>query len=140
VPAVKTTLEWNGDMSFAAELQGHRLSLDADARYGGKDRGPRPKPLVLTALGGCTGMDVVSLLKKMQMPYDALSVEVEGESREEHPQIYTRIHIRYILKGSRLDRGKIDKAIALSLDKYCAVTAMLAQSASISHEVVLNPA
>jgi putative redox protein len=139
VPAVKTTLEWSGDMSFAAELQGHHLSLDADARFGGQNRGPRPKPLVLTALGGCTSMDVVSLLKKMQMPFDALAVEVEGEAREEHPQVYTRIHIRYILKGSQLDRDKIDKAIALSLDKYCAVYAMLSKSVAISHEVQLNP-
>ncbi len=139
MPAVKTTLEWSGDMSFAAELQGHRLSLDADPRFGGKDRGPRPKPLLLTALGGCTGMDVVSLLKKMQMPFDALAVEVEGEAREEHPQIYTRILIRYILKGSQLDRDKIDKAIALSREKYCAVHAMLAPSVTIRHEVLLNP-
>jgi len=94
---------------------------------------------VLTALGGCTSMDVVSLLKKMQMPFDALAVEVEGEAREEHPQVYTRIHIRYILQGNQLDRDKIDKAIALSLDKYCAVHAMLSKSVAISHEVVLNP-
>lgn len=126
-------------MSFAAELQGHSLPLDADARFGGRDRGPRPKPLLLTALGGCTGMDVVSLLRKMQMPFDALSVEVEGEARAEHPQVYTRILIRYILKGSQLDRDKIDKAIALSRDKYCAVHAMLSPSVAISHEVVLNP-
>ena len=139
MPVVKTTLDWKGDMSFDAELQGHRLTVDADPRFGGRNRGPRPKPLLLTALGGCTGMDVVSLLKKMQVPFDALSVEVEGESREEHPQVYTRIHIRYILKGGGLDREKIDKAIGLSLDKYCAVHAMLAKAVPISHEVVLNP-
>jgi putative redox protein len=139
MPGVKTTLNWKGDMSFAAELQGHSIPLDADPKFGGRNRGPRPKPLVLTALGGCTGMDVVSLLKKMQMPFDALAVEVEGESREEHPQVYTRIHIRYILKGNQLDRDKIDKAIGLSLDKYCAVHAMLAESVTVSHEVVLNP-
>jgi putative redox protein len=139
MPAVKTTLEWNGGMSFATELQGHRLTVDAESRFGGQNRGPRPKPLVLTALGGCTGMDVVSLLNKMQMPFDALAVEVEGEAREEHPQVYTRLHLRYILKGNALDRDKIDKAIGLSLDKYCAVHAMLAKSVPISHEVVLNP-
>ncbi len=139
MPAVKTTLEYSGGLSFEAELLGHRLMLDADPRFGGQNRGPRPKPLVLTALGGCTGMDVVSLLKKMQMPFDALAVEVEGEAREEHPQVYTRLHIRYILKGKALDRDKIDKAVALSLDKYCAVHAMLSDSVAISHEVVLNP-
>jgi len=139
MPAAKTTLEWQGDMSFAAELQGHRLTVDADPRFGGQDQGPRPKSLLLTALGGCTGMDVVSLLKKMQMPFDSLAIEVEGEAREEHPQVYTRIHIRYILKGSALDQDKIKKAIGLSLDKYCPVTAMLSKTAAVSHEVVLNP-
>jgi putative redox protein len=139
MPAAKTTLEWQGDMSFATELQGHRLTVDADPRFGGRDQGPRPKPLVLTALGGCTGMDVVSLLAKMKVPFDALTVEVEGEAREEHPQVYTRIHIRYVLKGNALDREKIGKAVGLSLDKYCAVHAMLSKSVAISHEVVLNP-
>jgi putative redox protein len=84
-------------------------------------------------------MDLVSLLQKMKMPFDALAVEVEGEAREEHPQVYTRIKIRYILKGPELDRDKIDKAIALSLEKYCPVHAMLSKSAAITHEVVLNP-
>ena len=139
MPAVKTALEWSGGMSFETELAGHRLTVDADSRFGGQDRGPRPKSLVLTALGGCTAMDVVSLLRKMQVPFEAFSVEVEGEAREEHPQVYTRLHLRYILKGSALDREKIDKAIGLSLDKYCAVHAMLSKSVPISHEVVLNP-
>ena len=139
MPAVKSTLEWSGELSFAAELQGHRLDVDADPNFGGKERGPRPKHLVLTALGGCTGMDVVSLLKKMQMPFDSLAIEVEGEAREEHPQVYTRIHIRYILKGDALDQDKIQKAIGLSLDKYCAVAAMLSKTAAVGHEVLLNP-
>jgi putative redox protein len=82
----------------------------------------------------------VSLLQKMKMPFDSLAIEVEGESVDEHPQVYKRILIRYILKGAELDREKIDKAIALSLNKYCAVHAMLAGTAQITHEVVLNPA
>ena len=127
-------------MSFAVELQGHRFTVDADPRFGGKNQGPRPKHLVLSALGGCTGMDLVSLLQKMKMPFDSLAVEVEGESVEEHPQVYKRILIRYILKGAGLDREKIDKAIALSLQKYCAVNAMLSATAQVTHEVVLNPA
>jgi putative redox protein len=84
-------------------------------------------------------MDVVSLLKKMQMPFDSMAVEVEGEARDEHPQVYTRLHLRYILKGNALDRDKIEKAVGLSLDKYCAVHAMLVKSVTISHEIVLNP-
>ena len=138
--AVKTVLDWHGGMSFDVELQGHRFTVDAMEEFGGRNRGPRPKPLVLSGLGGCTGMDVVSLLGKMKMPFDGFTVEVEGESREEHPQIFTKITIRYIFTGKQLDREKIDKAIALSLQKYCGVYAMLANSAEITHQVALNPA
>jgi putative redox protein len=137
---VKTVLSWNGDMSFDVELQGHRFSVDANEEFGGKNRGPRPKPLLLSGLGGCTGMDVVSLLRKMKMPFDSFSLEVEGETTAEHPQPYKSITIKYILKGDNLDREKIDKAIALSLDKYCGVYAMLAKTAQITHQVILNPA
>jgi len=136
---VKTVLNWNGDMSFDVELQGHRFSVDANEEFGGKNRGPRPKPLLLAGLGGCTGMDVVSLLKKMKMPFDSFSLEVEGETASEHPQPYTTITIKYIFKGADLDRDKIDKAIDLSLKKYCGVYAMLSKSARISHQVLLNP-
>lgn len=137
---VKTVLNWNGDMSFDVELQGHCFSVDANEEFGGKNRGPRPKPLLLSGLGGCTGMDVVSLLRKMKMPFDSLSLEVEGETTEEHPQPYKSITIKYIFKGDKLDREKIDKAIALSLDKYCGVYAMLSKTAQINHQVILNPA
>jgi len=138
--AVKTVLDWQGGMSFDVELQGHHFVVDAAAEFGGKDRGPRPKPLLLSALGGCTAMDVVSLLGKMKVPYDRFSVEVEGESRSEHPQVFTRISIKYLFAGSQLDKEKIDKAIALSLEKYCGVYAMLSKAAEITHSVVLNPA
>ncbi len=135
----KSVLSWNGDMSFDVELQGHRFAVDADEQFGGKNRGPRPKPLLLSGLGGCTGMDVVSLLKKMKMPFDSFSLEIEGETAEEQPKPYKSITIRYIFKGDKLDREKIDKAIALSLDRYCGVYAMLSKAAQISHQVILNP-
>jgi putative redox protein len=136
---VKSVLSWNGDMSFDVELQGHRFAVDASEEFGGKNRGPRPKPLLLAGLGGCTGMDVVSLLKKMKMPFDSFSLEVEGETASEHPKPYKSITIKYIFKGGSLDREKIDKAIGLSLDKYCGVYAMLSKTAQINHQVLLNP-
>jgi putative redox protein len=136
---VKSVLSWNGDMSFDVELQGHWFSVDANEEFGGKNRGPRPKSLLLSGLGGCTGMDVVSLLKKMKMPFDGFSLEVEGEAAEEHPKSYTTITIKYIFKGDKLDPDKIKKAIDLSLQKYCGVYAMLSKTAQISHQVILNP-
>ena len=137
---VKSTLSWNGGMSFDVELQGHRFAVDADPEFGGQNRGPRPKPLLLAGLGGCTGMDVVSLLRKMKMPFDSFSLEVEGETAAEPPKPYQNITLKYIFKGGSLDREKIDKAISLSLERYCPVYAMLSKAARISHQVILNPA
>jgi putative redox protein len=126
-------------MAFDVELDGHHFMIDADEKFGGKNRGPRPKALLLSGLAGCTGMDVVSLLGKMKMPLDKFALEVAGELAEEHPKVYTDIVIRYIFYGKELDRNKIEKSINLSVDKYCAVHNMLAKSASVRHEIVLNP-
>ena len=134
-----TTLNWEEDLSFDVEIQGHHFKVDADENYGGKDRGPRPKPLLLTALAGCTGMDVASIVGKMRMPYDTFTVEVGGVSNDEHPIIYTKIHIKYIFTGSELDESKIEKAVNLSRDKYCGVSAMLEKASEVTHEIVLNP-
>lgn len=137
--AARTTVTWSEGMGFDVELDGHTFAIDAGEQFGGKNRGPRPKNLLLSALAGCTGMDVVSLLGKMKVPFDGFRLEVEGKVCDEHPKVYTDIAIRYIFTGSQLDRDKIDKAVTLSLDKYCGVTAMLGKTARISHEIILNP-
>ena len=135
----KTTVTWTEDLAFSVELDGHNFMVDADAEFGGKDRGPKPKGLLLSSLAGCTGMDVASLLTKMKMPFDDFALEVQGELAEEHPKSYTDIVIRYIFRGKDLDRNKIEKSIKLSLDKYCGVHAMLSKSANLRYEIVLNP-
>ena len=135
----KTTVTWAEDLAFSVELDGHNFMVDADAEFGGKDRGPRPKGLLLSSLAGCTGMDVASLLTKMKMPFDSFALEVEGEVAKEHPKSYTDIVIRYIFHGNELDRGKIEKSIKLSLDKYCGVHAMLKKAANLRYEIELNP-
>ena len=135
----KTTVTWTEDLAFSVELDGHNFMVDADAEFGGKDRGPKPKGLLLSSLAGCTGMDVASLLTKMKMPFDGFALEVQGELAEEHPKSYTDIVIRYIFRGKDLDRNKIEKSIKLSLDKYCGVHAMLTKSANLRYEIVLNP-
>jgi len=137
--ADKTTVRWESEMSFDVELHGHHFSVDADEEFGGRDRGPKPKGLVLSALAGCTGMDVVSILGKMRMPFDGFRVEVEGEIADEHPRVFTKIHIRYILTGDQLDEAKVERAVSLSCEKYCAVHAMLSKSSEVTHEILLNP-
>lgn len=135
----QTQLVLKEGMAFDVHVGEHICTFDADPEFGGKNYGPPPKPLLLSALGGCTGMDVVSILRKMKMPFDSFSVDVAGEMTQEHPKIYSKIRITYSFSGSSLDDGKIDKAINLSLDKYCGVAAMLRNSTEITYQVLKNP-
>jgi putative redox protein len=131
----KVSVNWSGDMAFEVELNGFKLTIDADEKVGGQNKGPRPKPLTLASLGGCTGMDVISILKKMRVEPDYFNIEVSGELTEEHPKYYHKIHIKYIFKGKDLDQAKIDKAVNLSQDRYCGVSELLRKGAELTHEI-----
>ncbi len=131
----KIELNWKNKMAFDAEVNGHIIPLDADERVGGEDKGARPKPLTLVSLGGCTGMDVVSILTKMRVELDAFNVSVSGELTEEHPKYFHKIHIVYTFKGKDLPMEKLEKAINFSQDRYCGVTAMLDKVAEMTHEI-----
>lgn len=122
-------------MSFETELNGHKIVIDADESVGGEDKGPRPKPMLLYSLAGCTGMDVVSLLKKMRVDYDSFKIRVTGELTEEHPKHYHKIHLIYQFKGDNIDRKKVEKAVSKSQDKYCGVSYMLSKAADLSYEI-----
>lgn len=135
---MKVDVNWSGDMAFEAEVNGFKLALDADEKVGGTNTGPRPKPLVLVALGGCTGMDVVSILSKMKVVPDYFNVEVSGRMTEEHPKYYDKIHIKYIFRGENLPIDKLEKAITLSQEKYCGVSVMLRKVAEITSEIVIK--
>ncbi len=136
--ADKVHVTWTEDMAFETEVNGHRLILDAEDKVGGKDRGPRPKPLTLVSLGGCTGMDVISILGKMRVKPDFFDVEVNAELTDEHPKYYYMIHIRYIFKGKDLPMDKLEKAVNLSQDRYCGVSEMLRKSSKLTYEIVVN--
>jgi len=126
-------------MAFEAEVQGFKLTLDAVEAVGGKNLGPRPKPLTLVSLAGCTGMDVVSILKKMRVEPSYFNISVEGEMTEEHPKYYSHMHIIYEFKGQDLPMEKLEKAITLSQDRYCGVSALLKKGAEITYEIkILN--
>ena len=134
----KVEIKWKELMSFEAKVNGHTFMLDADESVGGKNQGPRPKPLLLVALAGCTGMDVVAILEKMKVKFDDFSVDVSGELTEEHPKYYHKLHIEYKFKGEDLPLDKIQKAINLSQERYCGVSAMLGKAAEITHEIILE--
>jgi len=133
-----TVARWTGGMAFDIELQGHKITVDATAESGGRDLGPSPKSLLLAGLAGCTGMDVVSILRKMGQKWDSFNLQIEAQSSEKHPKVYTDIKINYIFTGKNLSKDKIEKAVNLSQDKYCGVSAMLKSSASISHEIIIE--
>ena len=136
--STKVNIDWIEDLAFEAEVNGHKLVIDAEESVGGKDRGPRPKPLTLVSLGGCTGMDVVSILQKMRVNFESCRVSVEAEQTDEHPKYYHKIHLTYTFKGKDLPMAKLDKAVNLSQDRYCGVTAMLRSTAELTYEIVIE--
>ncbi len=136
--ASSVKVEWKQNMAFDASINGHTVRLDADERVGGENYGARPKPFILVALGGCTGMDVRSILSKMRVEFDTFNIDVSGEMTEDHPKYFDRIHIKYSFKGNDLPMDKLEKAVNLSQDRYCGVSAMLKGAAEITHEIIIE--
>ena len=132
-------VEWLENMAFKAVVNGHEIVIDAGDQVGGKNRGPRPKPFMLASLAGCTGMDVVSILKKMRIELDYFNVVVEGELTEEHPKHFIKMHVIYEFRGKDLPMAKLEKAIDLSEERYCGVSATYKQSMEMTSEIkILN--
>ena len=127
-----------GNMAFEMNLDGHTLITDASKEIGGNDFGPRPKQLLLSGLIGCTGIDIMSILKKMKVELDDLIIEVEADTTEDHPKVYSKIHLTFTFKGKNLPLDKIEKAVSLSQEKYCGVTAMLEKAAPITYEIIIK--
>lgn len=127
---------WKGDMAFEADVNGHPVMMDADEAVGGHDSGPRPKALFLASLTGCSGMDVISILKKMREPCTWFEMRVEGTTTEEHPKKYTQVKLVYRFKKSdNLNPDNVWKACQLSQDKYCGVSANIKDSAELTWDV-----
>lgn len=134
----KVNLAFIGGMAFETDLNGHKIYLDASEEVGGKDIGPRPKGLMMVALAGCTGMDVVSILKKMKVEYESLNIQVEGELADEHPKKFTGMKVVFKFKGRDLPLDKIQKAVSLSKEKYCGVSANYSSAFPLTHEILLE--
>jgi putative redox protein len=126
-------------MAFETQIGNHKVIVDADPGFGGEENGPKPKPLLLNALTGCTGMDVVSLLRKMRVEFKDLEINVEAELTEEHPKNYTKIHLIYVIKANEKDRSKVEKAINYSQERYCGVSFMLSKAAELTYDIEMKP-
>lgn len=137
---MKTTidLEWVKNLTFKGNLNGHSITIDADKANGGDDAGVRPKPLMLVALAGCTGVDVVQILKKMRVKYDTLNVSVEANMKEDHPKYYDSMKVIYRFKGNNLPMDKLQRAVQLSEEQYCGVSAMYKMAIPVTFEIKVN--
>ncbi len=134
----EVTINWLDGVAFTSEADGHSITIDAPFEAGGQNRGIRPKMLILASLGGCTGVDVVLILQKMKVKLTSLRIAVEGKLTEHHPKVYETILVKYYFTGEDLDIAKLEKAIDLSQEKYCGVTAMLRNSVKISYQIIVN--
>lgn len=135
---LKSLVSWKGNMEFNVTLNGHNFTIDADESVGGMDKGPSPKPLLLSALGGCTGMDVISILKKMKVEVKKFDVEVSARSTDVHPKFYDKFIIKYLFEGENLPFNKLEKAINLSETRYCGVSFMFNKTSEITAEIYVN--
>jgi putative redox protein len=130
--ALEGTVELVEGMTFSATSgTGHTLTLDAASDVGGANRGPRPMELLLLGLGGCTGMDVISILRKMRQEVTGYQIRVRGERAETHPKIFTTITVEHIVRGRNLNPDSIRRAVELSATRYCSASAMLSKSADV---------
>ena len=128
-------VKWVENLKFIGDApSGHTIALDGPPEAGGDDSAVRPGELTLVALGGCTGIDVVLILKKMRVEFESFEVVVDAEPAEEVPKVWVKLNVKYIIKGKNIDESKVKKAITLSAEKYCAVSAMLGKTAEITHD------
>lgn len=136
--SIVVNTKWTGGMSFDAEVTGHHIIMDIAKESGGNDTGPRPKAMLLAALAGCAGMDIVSILEKMKVTDYALDISAEAETTTEHPIIYHTITVNFLFTGTDLPPEKLKKAVNLSTERYCGVNAMLNKASNIIPKIFIN--
>lgn len=131
--SIKT--EWKGGLAFEADVNGHKVMMDANEEVGGNNSGPSPKKLMLVALSGCTGMDVVSILTKMRVDIEKCNIEVQGDVTEDHPKQYFKMHVIYEFTGKNLPMDKLEKAVKMSEETYCGVEALYRKAIEVTSEI-----
>jgi putative redox protein len=130
---MKARVKWVEGMTFTAEAgSGHAIVLDSATANGGRNLGVNPMELLLMGLAGCTAFDVVSILRRGREPIEGCVVDVEAERALEDPKVFTRIRLHYTLTGEGLSEQKVERAVALSKNKYCSASIMLAQVAELT--------
>ena len=132
---MKLTIDWTGNMGFSSTTPtGHQIKMDASVEVGGQNSGPRPTELLLNAVAGCTGIDIISILHKMRLKPLSFHIDVEGARAEEHPKKFTNVNNHYSFEGD-LPEEKVVRAIKLSKDKYCSVSHSLSATITASYSI-----
>ena len=131
---MKTTTTWKKKLEFESRQDHNSISLD-----GNKKHGFGPKALLLSGLAGCSGVDVVEILEKMRIEFDSFEIDTEATLTEEHPKIFKEVYIIYKIRTDMANEEKVRKAIDLSLDKYCGVSAMLRKNSPINYKLIIEP-
>ncbi|GBE09530.1 MAG TPA: OsmC family protein [Gammaproteobacteria bacterium] len=132
---MKAVARWVQDVMFVGESgSGHAVVMDGAPEAGGRNLGVRPMEMVLLGLAGCTGFDVVQILKKARQPVSGCVVEISAERADAVPRVFTRIHVHYRVSGVALAEHHVQRAVSLSAEKYCSVSVMLGKSAEITHD------
>ena len=129
------SVNWvDGMLMVGKSHSGHSITMDGPPEIGGNNLGVRPMEMLLLGVAGCTMIDVVTTLKKMRQDLTNFETKLSAERADEHPKVFTDIHIQFIVKGQDLDPKKVEKAITLSAQKYCSASIMLGKTASITHD------
>ena len=129
------SVNWvDGMLMVGKSHSGHSITMDGPIEIGGENLGVRPMEMLLLGVAGCTMIDVVTTLQKMRQDLSHCETRISAERANEHPKVFTDIHIKFIVKGIDLDSKKVDKAITLSAEKYCSASIMLGKTAKITHD------
>ncbi|MEI6264709.1 MAG: OsmC family protein [Sphingobacteriia bacterium] len=134
---MKVTTTWKEALAFDANADGHIVRLDTTKEGGGLDSGMSPKKMLLASLCGCSGMDIVDILQKMKVHFTQLEITAEAEQTDEHPKVFKSIELVYHCNVSATDEDKFKRAVNLSMEKYCGISAMLAKHCAINYQTVL---
>ena len=135
--SAQITLDWKKDSTFETQMDGHTVTIDTSKEDGGTGSCVRPKALMLVALAGCSGVNVISLFKKMRIGFEKLSIDVKAETTDTVPMLYSAFFITFHVTGKAEESARIEKAIRLS-QEYCGVSAMMKKIGPVTHRILLN--
>ena len=131
-------ISWVDGALFVAESgSGHTLTMDGAPDIGGRNLAARPMEVLLMGMGGCTAIDVVSMLRKQRQDIEGVEVSLVAERADDHPKVFTSVKLVYTIRGRKLNKALVERAVTLSDEKYCSATAMVKESAEVTHEIVL---